>query len=192
MLNMSVDQSIMGSGEDSFSLTIGTLSLLTDAALATYFPPDTPVVLQLRPQLPPFMRVLPEEEPGHLEMVLGDLLIDFWAQPADGEAVKFITVALHLWITITLDINEAGELVPTMGVGAQADVDQELLIDLDDERVEQGVESIMAMVPSLLGDSFADVSIGEFAGIILHNPLFMPDGIEFDYFSVLADLAIAE
>ena len=196
VISLTIDEELLGGsdGESSLpiSLDIGTFSLLVDTRLLEHFSGDTPVELRLRPLLPPVARMIPEGVDGAQEILIGDMLIDFYAVPVDTEGTLFASVAVNLWLDITMEVSETGELQPVLQTRAIADLDAEPLFDLDDKKIEQFLEGIMALIPDFAGDALAGIAPTEVQGIGLENMMFMADGAALDYLSILGDLVIQQ
>ncbi len=111
-------------------------------------PLDTPVVLSLRPLLPPVARLEKGDRP--LVVETGDLLLDV----GTAEHGTLVTVALHFVArgAVQVETLEAITLDPDLAVEVHADVAETPRGAVDEAAVEQLVQTFAGVIPGLIAD----------------------------------------
>ncbi len=191
MLDINLAELLGDSGSSiPIPLNVAGLSLLVGPELAERYPGDAPVILELRPLLPPVG--LPELDPdiGAMNATIGDMLIDFSVELDDGTIERWATLAAHLDLDIDLEWVDGG-ISPSIGIVGVMDLDDEPVFDLDDEGLEETMAGLMNMLPSLVTGALGEGGLGDFAGFELREMTFT--SLEkAPYLVVGADLAVAE
>lgn len=191
MLDINLAELLGDSGSSiPIPLNVAGLSLLVGEELALNYPASAPVILELRPLLPPVG--LPELDPevGAMNVTIGDMLIDFSVELEDGTTERWATLAAHLGLDIDLEWIDGG-ISPSIGIVGVMDLDDEPVFDLDDEGLEETMAGLMNMLPSLVTGALGEQGLGDFAGFELREMTFT--SLEkAPYLVVGADLAVAE
>lgn len=119
---------------------------LGDAARGVPF--DAPLVLTLRPLLPPVARL--EKGPRPVVIETGDLLLDI----GTAESGTLVTVALHFIARGTLNVEalESISLSPDLEVEVNADVAETPRGPVNEVLLEQLVETFAGAIPGIVAD----------------------------------------
>ena len=161
-LNVDVGAALAESEDGGLPLDLnaGTFSLLVgDEILAFADDKDTPVGLVLRPLLPP-VATIENPEDGIMHVIVGDMLLDFTLEKADGSSVHWASVSTHLTIDVKIGLGEDGEADVQLSMDVVADLADEPLFDIDDATLEQVIASMIGG----LGDSLSEGGLGGLLG----------------------------
>ena len=191
ILNLEVRELLGEDGVLPIDLNVVALSLLVGNELKEHAPSDTPVDVNLRPLLPPVVTPLAEAD-RQMRVQFADLLLDLAFAPEGGQPSRWATVAIVLTLDVGVRLDENGELSLDFDIDVSADVEDEPLFDLDDEKVETVVQSLFESLPAILGrdglSGLFDLGSVSILGIGLDEVAAHADGPSGDYISIDADL----
>ena len=177
-------------GSIPIPLNIGGFALLIGPELTEHYPADTPVILELRPLLPPLGMPLLDPELGAMSVFVGDMMLDFSVELDSGETERWASAAVYLDLAVDLSWVDGG-IVPEIALTGVIDLDEEPVFDLDDETFEDALGGILDMIPSLVAGGLNEFGLGDFQGFELRDMVF--SSLEkAPYLLVGADLAVAE
>ncbi|MFP4598360.1 MAG: hypothetical protein ACLFVJ_08910 [Persicimonas sp.] len=194
-------QELVGSDFAGYELPVdlraGALAAVLDSRISQLDDTDTPVVLGLRPLLPPVAaldRHAGAEESGdsagddQLGIQLGELLVDMTLVPEDGEPIEVVSVALFLDLKATFELRDA-----KLGLGLEADVRADVAeehdIDFEDEEVEALFVDLISLASEMIGEQMELTAAAELDWMTIDNLQAEIHGEEFDQLSVTADIA---
>lgn len=168
-----------------FELTAGSLATLIDPQISSVAGANTPAGLRLRPQFPPVSEFDVENE--RLALRAGEFTMDLILLPSGEDPIVLATVSafLELGVKITID----GVKV-NLGFDTElkADVSAEPEVDLDDEKLEELLEDLIALVPSLFAEGLDLTGEADITWVTLTNPEISLHGAENDFGTVGLDL----
>ncbi len=140
-----------GDGGLPLQLNAGTFSLLVGNDLLTYADGrETPVGLVMRPLLPPVARI--QDGDQIMNVTVGDMMLDFSLERADGASVKWASVAIQLAIDIKIGLKPDGELDLQTDMTVKVDLAEEPLFDIDDAALEQIIATMFSGLADDLGE----------------------------------------
>jgi hypothetical protein len=119
----------------------GTFALFFGDQLFQYAPPETQVILKLRPLLPP-VATLGEDA---IELDIADLLLDLALAPDGEEPIVFATFAVALHATVQID-DEAGAISTMAQIQTQIDLADAPLFPVEEEALENLISSLLLAV----------------------------------------------
>lgn len=181
----------------TFGLLIPSLGDLADGD-------NRPMYIELRPQAPPEFEfgLGTVDADGNildplLTLRLDDLDLDFYAIVAD-RYVRVLTLSADVAVPLSLDVNEANEIVVVLGDLANAFTRVEpsngqLLAEEDVAQVSELLPSLIgALLPALGGDLIPPIALPDIQGITIQIPsggfTAVDDGT---MLAIFADLALA-
>ena len=183
---------LMGGGGASvpIPLNIAGFALIVGQELAEQYPPQAPVILELRPLLPPLGMPLLNPDEGAMSVFIGDMMIDFSVELPSGEVERWASAAVYMDLDVDLSWVDGG-IVPEIALVSVIDLDDEPVIDLDDVAFEDALSGILDMIPGLVAGGLNEFGLGSFQGFELRDMVF--SSLEkAPYLLVGADLAISE
>lgn len=161
-----------------FDLTAESLATVLDTRIDTLAPPSTPILLRLRPLMPPFIKLNGEtnEINGNLSEFILEFVLD---QP--GNPVLVASTALFIDLTINVELE--GYVVKLDFVAnVRADLAEETSeFDLDDEATEALFEEIGALIPAVLSQSIDIAGVADLTWVTLEDPQFEVHGSSNDH-----------
>ncbi|MBL4633407.1 MAG: hypothetical protein JKY56_06030 [Kofleriaceae bacterium] len=197
----------MNIGPDTVDLlTSDGLGLIMPSAADLLHKRNSPVILGLRPQSPPTIKIGPgttsTNEAGEtviddplLDVNFDDMEIDFHLM-VDQQFIRVMTLSIDLRLPINLEINEIGEIQPVIGDLEEAITDvkvtnNEALAETKEE-LEQKIPLILSLaLPGAL-DNVSAFALPDLGGLAL---TIAPDGIlsieNNSFLAIFADLALA-
>ncbi len=177
-----------GSVELPIQLNSNALGLLIDQRISTLAGDNVPAGITLRPLLPPFLEL---REGGGLGINISELLIDLKLLPPGGDEVLIATIAVFIDLEVNIGIDGV-EVNLTFDAQAQADLDAEPEIDLNDAKAEDLLTGLVALIPSALSDGLTLDGVADIEWISLESPAIEVHGVETDHASVSLSMAPAE
>ncbi len=192
-LRINVNELVGEGGELPIELDVGALALLVGDDLKAHASADTPVDIELVPLLPPVASVEPGSFP--LKVQVPDLIIDLYLAPEGGPRVKWAAVSVSLALDVTARVVD-GELDLEFEVEAWADLIEEPLFELDDERVESMVVGLFEALPRIFGprglDGIIDLSTISLLGVRIGAGEVKASGTSSNFLSAEVDLVVPE
>lgn len=134
-----------------FELTADGLGTLLDPRIRDIHDVDTPAEIRLRPQLSPVVEFREEGKENDATIHVADFLVDFILRPDANTSTRFLTVALHLEIDVSLII-EDNQIDLEIDVSATGDVVDEPEFEFDHDDVLKLITNLIELVPSFLAD----------------------------------------
>ncbi len=160
-----------------FELNAAGLALALDSRLNNIVGPDAPVILRLRPQLPPVVAL--DEKSGKINIHMGEFLIDFVI--VDG-AKEIIVATMAAFFDLGINVSVNGFLVElSFDTTLRADLISEPEIDLDDQKTEKLFEDLIALIPKIFENDLELVGEADLDWVTLKNPDALIHGFDLDY-----------
>ncbi len=132
-------------------LDVRTLDTMLGARFSGVLAPDTPVDIVLEGLLPPMASPGSSRE-FPIRAGIGDLLVHFVTRGS----VTLATVAVAVSMDVAFTLSEDGNLVPELQATSVADLVDEPVMDLDDEKVEAFMITLFeALLPMASGQALA-------------------------------------
>jgi len=163
-----------------------TSDLLNTSILGILMPqflqiaPNAPVIMRLRPLLPPIFHVGPIQDEKALETSLqwGDLILEFWVDvPNVKEEVEAFKVAVAMIVPIALSIDPTNNKIhitfDTANWDFNADLFEEPTLDFNDTVVENWIPGIVELILPFLANLIGEIPIPSFSGYTI-----IIDGLE--------------
>ncbi len=179
LFHLALEENQFAGLELPFELNAAGLGLALDSRLANIAGPTAPVILRLRPQLPPVVSL--DEGSGKINIHMGEFLIDFIIVDGAKEIVV-ATMAAFFDLGVTVKVN--GFLVElAFDTTLRADLVREPEIDLDDQKTEKLFEDLIALVPKIFENNLNLQGQADIFWITLQNPDALIHGNDLDYVS---------
>lgn len=170
-----------------FELNAGALALLIDGRIANRVDTTSAVGIALRPMLPPVVELVPNAEGTGLVVELPEFHIDLLLDIESPTPQKLVTISTFLTLGVNLDINGT-ELKLDFETSLRADVADEPLFDLDDQKVENLLVDLVRLIPSVISNQLSLQGEADISWITLTNPEVEIHGSAKDQFSIGLDV----
>lgn len=177
LLHYQLDSAAFAGFNLPIELTAGALATALDAQISAVAGPTAPAALRLRPQFPPVAKFDPEQR---LVVEMPEAHIDVLLLPPGEAPVVLATVAAFLELGVSVAITDGVAVQLSFDTSLEADVADEPLVDLDDERTESLLEGIIAMIPELLAANLDVRGEADVTWVTLNNPSIGVHGAQFD------------
>ena len=175
------------------------LRWVSEGDLIDLYGDDKPVILGLRPLLPPTIifdaaKTTADNKALNAELQMGDLLIHWTCEYAPGQSEVFLTTAIALFANVDIGISPGKQTI-SIEFG-----DMDLSFDMVGEPLfiisEVFVETLMplvieSLIPPLLGALLGDIPIPTFQGYTLNVQSFQAIGNLNDYAGMFGELVSA-
>lgn len=187
LLQLELTEFDFGSGSP-LPLTAGTLALLIPEFSA--FPPESPVVLSLRPTLAPVLTGNPGPAGEIAELRVGHLVLEL-RDPTPGVERPLLAIAIDFRAGLELLIDDAtGQLAPTVASVDPADVTVSILDNLvqtDEATLQSVLPTLLTVALPQLGSSLGSFPIPSFLDLELKPVEISRSG---QFMSIFADLLV--
>ena len=155
LMNQSLRGADFAGMELPFALETGALALLLDGRITNYADNGAPAGITLRPQLPGVIEFKRDELQSAQDAVIarfGELHVDLLLDVESASPRKLATFALFLDLGVSVQVTEDNLIGIALSFKGRTDLIDEPLFDLDDEATEELMESLFALIPSLLSE----------------------------------------
>ncbi len=162
-----------------FDLTASGLALALDSRISNIAGPDAPVILRLRPQLPPVVEL--DKNTNKIQVKMGEFLVDFIV--LDGTK-EIVVATMAAFFDLGINVNVNGFLIElAFDTSLRADLIREPEIDLDDQKTEKLFEDLIALIPKIFENNLNLRGKADIFWITLQNPDILIHGEDQDYVS---------
>ncbi|MBI4577517.1 MAG: hypothetical protein HY722_14750 [Planctomycetes bacterium] len=155
-------------------------------ALAPYLSPNDPLIIGVRTDLPPVVRM--RGSPYLADLQAGEVVLDFYVDRA-GTRILILSVALHAKFGLSAQL--AGNRIfvsldssPTI----LANVLAEPLVDVDDRQVESLIHVLLTPLLPLIGNSASGITLDLFQPLGIRSGQFFQTGPSGDFLGIVGDL----
>ena len=170
-----------------FALETGALAAALDGRISNHAETNAPAGVVLRPQLPPVLEFYASEEAGtdgdQLVARLGEVHVDLILEADKPSPKKLATFALFMDLGVELEILRDNKLSLAFSFQGSTDLIDEPLFDLDDQNIEELMQGLFALIPSLLSEKLLLDGEAEIAWIKITRPQLSVHGIQKDQLS---------
>lgn len=170
-----------------FALETGALATALDGRISNHAETNSPAGVVLRPQLPPVLEFRAAEETGaegdQLVARLGEVHVDLILDADKTSPKKLATFALFMDLGVELEIVNDNKFAIALSFEGSTDLIDEPLFDFDDQDVEELMQGIFALIPSLLSEKLLLDGEADVAWIKLTQPQLSIHGIDKDQLS---------
>lgn len=162
-----------------FELTAAGLALALDSRITHIAGPDAPVILRLRPQLPPTTEL--DDKTNKIQVKMGEFLVDFILID-QGKEILIATISAFFDLAVTIKVK--GFLVElSFETTLRADLIAEPEIDLEDRKTEQLFEDLIALIPKIFEENLDLRGEADIFWVTLNHPDILVHGEKKDYAS---------
>ena len=189
LMSLDLDQETLQQLGIDFELTTTYLFLFMPGIVPA-FGLDKPVIIKLRPLLPPVMILNPQKGLS-TELQVGDFVLEWYCIPEEGgEEVLFAKVALALFAPVDISVTEQQTINIEFGdMEMYSDLFEEPVFEIGDAFFEELLPGLVQLlVPALLGGLLEEIPIPSFEGFTLNVLGFMPVGPANDWAGLFGDL----
>lgn len=189
LLNQTLKGKDFAGFELPFALEAGALALALDGRITNHAENSSPAGLALRPQFPPLI-VLGGGESGEdnaLTAKLGEFHVDLLLDVDKPSPKKLVTFALFLELGVTIEITQNNQIGIDLTFEGKTDLIDEPLFDLDDATIEELMQSLFALLPTLLTDGLTLNGEADIMWLKFTNPEIVVHGLERDQLSLGLD-----
>lgn len=185
LLHQELTGSSFAGFELPIELTSESLATVLDNRIDELAPAGTPLIMRLRPQLPPFIRF--DGESNSIRGNLGEFVVEF---VLENGAEEILVASTALFVDLEIGVNLDGYVVSfDFAADVRADIVEETdAFDLDDEATEALFEEVGAFIPAVLSQSIDIAGVSELTWVRLENPDFSVHGTEYDYLTASLSL----
>lgn len=168
LLHYQLDSAAFAGFDLPFELTAGALASVIDGQISGVAGPSTPAALRIRPMFPPTAEY--DTENARLLIQLGELHVDLLLLPQGQEPILLATIASFFDLSVRLSIVEGIVARLDFDVELRADIAAEPEIDLDDERAEEFLQDLIALIPQVLAAGLDLRGEADVTWVTLSNP----------------------
>ncbi len=187
LFHQSVGQEDLAETALPFELTADGLGGLLDPRIRDIHETTTPAEIRLRPLLAPVIEFRSEGKDHDATARIGDFLIDFLLRPDANTETRFLTVALHLDVDVTLVI-EDNNIDFEIDVTAMGDVADEPEFSFNHDDVLGLITNLIELVPAFLADDLSIETEAALEWARLSNPVVEIHGEDRDRISAGLEL----
>lgn len=170
-----------------FELNAGALALLIDGRITNRVDSTSAVGIALRPMLPPVIELVPNAEGTGLVVEIPEFHIDLLLDIDSPNPQKLVTISTFLTLAVNLGIN-GQELKIDFETSLKADIADEPLFDLDDEKVESLLVDLVRLIPAVISNQLSLQGEADVSWITLKNPEVEIHGAAKDQVSIGLDV----